>query len=105
MGVSLVANKRRHNEAMGTGVWVTLHLNLGIYATNGVPFDPAVYANGPKGLVQAIIPDQGGFSFEYDFPNKKIKAIVRSTGAEVANAFDLSAVDVRSTFYMKATDP
>jgi hypothetical protein len=79
-----------------------VNLNLGSYATGGVSFDALKYGeSGSRGkVVDAHIGIQGGYSFEYDRTNKKIKGYVVSTGAEIGNATDLSALSVRGSFYL-----
>lgn len=66
------------------------------YATGGEAFDPIAFGfQGPVATVFLTVRSVAGAitrRFEYDFAAKKIKAIVTSTGAEVAAAQDLSTV-------------
>lgn len=79
-----------------------VHLNLGVYATGGVAFDaPKWGESGSRGrVVDAHFGKQGLYSFEFDRVNKLIKVYVVSTGAEAANAVDLSALSIRGSFYL-----
>jgi hypothetical protein len=71
------------------------------YATNGEACDPGL------GTINLAISDSSvsGYTFQYDYSNKKLKAFYADYDAgadgaliEVANAVDLSAVSVRMIF-------
>lgn len=66
------------------------------YPTGGEPFDPRSFGfQGPVGAVFLSVRSVAAAvtrRFEYDHAAKTIKAIVTSTGAEVAAAQDLSTV-------------
>jgi hypothetical protein len=65
-------------------------VNLGAYATSGVAFAPVV----GKSLLRMSIADSAADEYVYDTVNQKILAYVRTTGVEVADTTDLSAVTV-----------
>lgn len=67
------------------------------YPTGGESFDPSVYF--PRGLLGVIFEPKGGYVFEYDYTNARVKAMCSNydqaaDGAltEVANGTNLSAV-------------
>lgn len=78
-------------------------LNLGSYATNGVAVGKGDF-NLSVGLVDLDVSPAGGYVFEWDKTNGKVKAY-RENGAgaytqnqplvEVANAVDLTSVSAR----------
>lgn len=100
MALTVVApkTKGRSNDAWGGRFVTLLRVNLGSsYATGGLAFDPKQFGH-QNGVQRVIIEPRFDSTatgtltrrFEYDYTNKKIVAIVTSTGAEVANAADLS---------------
>lgn len=66
------------------------------YPTGGEPFNPVQFGfQGPVASVFLTVRSVAASvtrRFEYDFAAKTIKAVVTSTGAEVAAAQDLSTV-------------
>ena len=67
------------------------------YPTGGEDFNPAEYF--PRGLLGVIFEPKGGYVFEYDYTNARVKAMcgnydLAADGAltEVADGTDLSAV-------------
>lgn len=100
MALTAVAptTKGRSNDVVGARRVTYLRLNMGAsYVTGGLPFTPKLF--GHQGAVDRVV-IQARFAagatgtltrrFEYDYTNKTIVAIVTSTGAEVANAADLT---------------
>lgn len=73
-------------------------LNVGVYATNGVAVTKASFDLW-VGLIGLYVHPAGGYLFEWDKPNGKVKAYRQNntTGPlqEVPNATDLSAVEPR----------
>lgn len=61
------------------------------YPTGGEAFS----FDGINSIMIFLIEGSGNYRFQYDYTNDKILAYVGSTGAEVANATDLSAVTVQ----------
>lgn len=89
------------NDSVGDGTRRTSFHRLVLdasYPTNGYPYDPKSF--GFQGVVGAIFLSPRSVAatvttrFEYDYVNKKVKAFVTSTGAEVANATNLSTVSI-----------
>jgi hypothetical protein len=91
-------------QVVGSQRQGTFTVNLGTYATNGVAFTPATF-----GLVRVDYIDigpAGGYLFEVDYTNSKIKAYRQKDPAaaggadialpEVANGVDISAVTFRA---------
>ena len=78
-------------------------LNLGVYATNGVAITPSQF--GFAALEFLSLTQPGGYVFEWDKANSKIKAYRNKDPAagggadiplpEVANAVDITAVVAR----------
>lgn len=89
-----------HENRVGHLTQLNMRLNLGTYATGGVAFDPLKYGGGPSNATTVIVTSAGLYSFQYDYVNKLIKGFVISTGAEIANAVDLSAVDVHVVVWL-----
>ena len=70
------------------------------YTTGGLAFNPASY--GISTPIAVIAADASGYSFEYDYTNKKLKAMfydyansASGPAIEVTAATDLSAVITR----------
>jgi len=96
--VAQVANAGRVTEVLGRQRRAFLKVTMSTsYATGGDPFDPAAIIGTAAVRHVALYPRfvagaTGPLTriFVYDPVNKKIFAWVASTGAEVANATDLS---------------
>ncbi len=73
-------------------------LNLGVYATGGVPVTKANF-DFANSIVHVDLSQSGGRTYEFDKTAGKIKAYRNAAGAgdlaEVANATDLSATPIR----------
>lgn len=101
MALSVVpaVTRGRAQERLGTRAVSFGRVNLGAsYVTAGMPFVPKS-ALGHVGDVDRVVLSPRyaagatgpvGKQFFYDHTNQKIVAVVTSTGAEVANATDLS---------------
>lgn len=89
----------RKVDVFGSHKVAQFAITMGTYNTGGNAMDPRVLA-GDMGVVSAVflsprfVASNITRRLEYDAVNKKIVAIVTSTGAEVADATDLSAVIV-----------
>ena len=72
-------------------------ISLGIYATNGISVTPQLF--GLTQLVHLDLSQAGGRTYEFDKANSKVKAYRNAAGAgdlaEVGNAVDLSATNIR----------
>lgn len=66
------------------------------YATGGYAVSASMF-DSPG--INAVGLNTGSVIALYDAPNKKVKFITASTGAEVANASDQSAVTVKLLLY------
>lgn len=68
------------------------------YTTGGESITPNNV--GMQAIVQCV-PDEAKTNnyFSFDYVNSKLQAFVSSTGAEVANATNLSAITVRVSFH------
>lgn len=63
------------------------------YATGGIALDlETAIPHSAQPAAVLVDTDSTTYGARYDLANKKIVALVRATGAEVANATDLSAV-------------
>lgn len=67
------------------------------YPTGGEAITPAQF--GLQAIDFVLLSNNGGNDFEYDYTNNKVKARVTTTGVEVANAVDLSAVSTRAIVF------
>lgn len=65
-------------------------LNMGTYATSGIAFAPVA----GKTILKMNIEDSTLNFFQYDYTNSLVLAYVKTTGAQVADTTDLSAVVV-----------
>lgn len=93
MAITVTVKHRLRGRATGT-------LNLGTYATGGVAVTPAKF--GFETLTSLAVQPAGGYVFEWDEANAKIKAYRQkdpaATGGadialpQVANSTDLSSV-------------
>lgn len=70
--------------------FVSGNMDLGVYATNG--FDVANLVGLFDDIDGVFVPTAGGNLFEFVKSTSKLKAIVISSGAEVANGVDLAAI-------------
>jgi len=89
MAISLVA-KAKAFDPLETKVF---RGNLGTYATGGVAIAPADVG---LRVILAVIPMGGNDltrRYAFDPVNSKIMSMVTSTGAETANATDLSSIN------------
>lgn len=67
------------------------------YTTGGESITPAQV--GMQAILQCVTDEaKTNNYFSYDYVNSKLQAFVSSTGAEVANTTNLSAVTVRCSF-------
>ena len=94
MGALTVAIKRRVYPDGGKLVVADI-TGSASYATNGETFTNANFELwlGPDALIDCKTTP--GYDLVFDIPNKKVKFFVVTTGVEVANATNLSAVTGR----------
>ena len=103
MAISITIDKDDGRYVQGNRYVRKGYGNLGIYATGGVAFTPATF--DLSSISQLDVANAGGYVFEWDKTNQKIKAYRQKDPAapggadipmpEVANAVDLSTVTFR----------
>lgn len=70
------------------------------YATGGIALDfETALPHSAQPAAVLVDTDSTTYGARYDLANKKIVALVRATGAEVANATNLSAVTFSSVAF------
>jgi hypothetical protein len=68
------------------------YTNSGVYATSGVPMTPSLFGLRALEWVVPICVATGGYDLQFDPATGNVHFVVSSTGAEAANAVNLSGV-------------